>query len=55
MHLLKGKFFFNYSVFLQHIYQMNFIERMIIKKIAQKNTSIQRIDKEAINSFVEQF
>jgi len=33
--------------------QMNFVERMIIKKIAKVTTSVQQIDNEAIDSFVE--
>ena len=33
--------------------RMNFFERFIIKKIAKTNTSVYRIDKEAIEHFVE--
>jgi menaquinone-dependent protoporphyrinogen oxidase len=33
--------------------RMNFFERMIIKKIAKTTTSVQRIDEEAMNEFVE--
>ena len=34
--------------------KMNFVERMIIKKIAKTTTSVQRIDEKAINKFAEQ-
>ena len=34
--------------------KMNFVERMIIKKIAKTTMSVQRIDEEAINAFVAQ-
>ena len=33
--------------------RMNFVERLIIKKIAKTTTSVQRIDGEAMNEFVK--
>ena len=43
---LGGKFLFE---------KMNFFERLIIKKIAKTETSVHRIDRDAVDGFVKKF